>query len=106
MNISCIIIGMKSPASHASYILENKLARQGFMLVAGIDEVGRGCLSGPLVASAVVLPSKCRLKLYDSKTISYQQRQELSKAIYDVALGIGLGWVSNDKIDDLALPGP
>jgi ribonuclease HII len=103
MNISCIIIGMKNPASHSSYRLENKLARQGFMLVAGIDEVGRGCLSGPLVASAVVLPSKCRLKLYDSKTISYQQRQELSKAIYDVALGIGLGWVSNDKIDDFGL---
>ena len=103
MNISCIIIGMKSPASHASYRLENKLARQGFMLVAGIDEVGRGCLSGPLVASAVVLPSKCRLKLYDSKSISYQQRQELSQGIYDVALGVGLGWVSNDKIDDFGL---
>ena len=94
---------MNNPKVQASYSLENRLARQGLVLVAGIDEVGRGCLSGPLVASAVVLPIKCRLKLYDSKKISHSKRQQLSSDIYDVALAVGLGWVSNDKIDEFGL---
>ncbi len=94
---------MNSPKVQASYSLENRLARQGLVLVAGIDEVGRGCLSGPLVASAVVLPIKCRLKLYDSKKISHSKRQQLSSDIYDVALAVGLGWVSNVKIDEFGL---
>ena len=94
---------MNNPKVQASYSLENRLARQGLVLVAGIDEVGRGCLSGPLVASAVVLPIKCRLKLYDSKKISHSKRQQLSSDIYDVALAVGLGWVSNVKIDEFGL---
>jgi ribonuclease HII len=94
---------MNSPKVQASYSLENRFARQGLVLVAGIDEVGRGCLSGPLVASAVVLPIKCRLKLYDSKKISHSKRQQLSSDIYDVALAVGLGWVSNVKIDEFGL---
>ncbi|MEI6169400.1 MAG: ribonuclease HII [Candidatus Saccharibacteria bacterium] len=94
---------MNNPKVQASYSLENRLARQGLVLVAGIDEVGRGCLSGPLVACAVVLPIKCRLKLYDSKKISRSIRQQLSSDIYDVALAVGLGWVSNDKIDEFGL---
>jgi len=94
---------MKKPIPQASYSLEKKLAAQGLMLIAGIDEVGRGCLSGPLVAAVVVLPAQCPLKLYDSKQISRLKRQQLSGEIWATALGIGLGWVDNHMIDDFGL---
>lgn len=62
----------------ASRTLENVLRRNGFLHVAGVDEVGRGCLAGPVVAAAVVLdPSRHIAGLADSKTVPAEEREEL-----------------------------
>lgn len=62
---------------------------------AGIDEAGRGCLAGPVVAAAVVLPPRCALPgLTDSKKLSPQRREQLALSIRSsaVAWGLGLAW--------------
>lgn len=87
----------------ASYVMEKGLHEQGAILIAGIDEVGRGCLAGPLVASAVILPSDFRARLYDSKLIPALKRKQLSDKITSQALGFGLGWVTNAEIDEYGL---
>lgn len=87
----------------AGYIMENKLHREGSILVAGIDEVGRGALAGPLVAACVILPANLRLRLYDSKLIPAIKRQDLSIKIRERAIGYGLGWVTSQEIDDFGL---
>lgn len=68
------------------------------MITVGIDEVGRGCWAGPLVAGAVVLARPIP-GLKDSKKLSKLQRERLSKMIYDEALAVGLGWVWPVDID-------
>ena len=56
--------------------LENALRRMGFNYVAGVDEVGRGCLAGPVVAAAVVLdPSRYIPRVCDSKTVTALERE-------------------------------
>jgi len=87
----------------ASMRLENSLRREGATLICGIDEVGRGCLAGPLVAGAVVLPSNWRLRLRDSKLLTRTARESLSEKIQAKALGYGIGWVSNVEIDELGM---
>jgi ribonuclease HII len=72
------------------------------MLTVGIDEVGRGCLAGPLVAGAVVFGRPMR-KLRDSKQLTKLQREKLADRIHKSALCCGLGWVSPAEIDDLGL---
>ncbi|HTM23821.1 MAG TPA: ribonuclease HII [Vicinamibacterales bacterium] len=58
--------------------LENTLRRMGFVYVAGVDEVGRGCLAGPVVASAVVLdPDRYIPRICDSKTVTAPERERL-----------------------------
>ena len=69
----------------------------------GLDEVGRGCWAGPLVAVAVAWPVKSPLVLTDSKKLSAQTRQQLTKAIIIKSLGIGWGWISPRTIDDRGL---
>jgi ribonuclease HII len=74
------------------------------MLTVGIDEVGRGCWAGPLVAAAVILPSDFRLEdgpleLRDSKKLTKLQREKLNEIIQKEALAIGIGWVSPEAID-------
>jgi ribonuclease HII len=82
---------------------EDLCREQGFNLVAGIDEVGRGCLAGPVVASAVILPAKTkgdwRRKVRDSKLLTPEQREYLNPFIYEAALAIGTGVVAPDVID-------
>lgn len=87
----------------ASMRLENSLRREGATLICGIDEVGRGCLAGPLVAGAVVLPSNWRGRLRDSKLLTRIQRERLSEKIISKSLGFGLGWVDNVEIDGLGV---
>ena len=87
----------------ASYSMENKLRRSGKVLICGIDEVGRGCLAGPLVAAAVVLPEGCRLRLNDSKMLNREARELLAPKIRAKAVGYGIGWVSNTEIDEMGM---
>lgn len=68
------------------------------MVTVGIDEVGRGCWAGPLVAGAVVLREPIK-GLKDSKKLSKLQRERLATQIEAEALAIGLGWVWPEAID-------
>lgn len=68
--------------------------------IAGIDEAGRGCLAGPVVAAAVILPERYDLPgLGDSKTLSAARRETLAPAIRQCALAWGLGVVWQGEID-------
>ncbi len=67
----------------------------------GIDEVGRGCLAGPVVAAAVIFKSETDTDLYfDSKTISEPQREILSASIHQHHW-VGIGWSSVEEIDEI-----
>ena len=79
---------------------EKELYKQGLTLVAGVDEVGRGPLAGPVVAAAVILPKKCKIKgLNDSKKIPKKKHWEIFQAVQDQALSIGIGIMDNQVID-------
>lgn len=71
-------------------------------MIVGIDEVGRGCWAGPLVAAAVVLDEPID-GLTDSKKLTRLQRKALAKEIYLNARAIGLGWVDARRIDVIGL---
>lgn len=71
-------------------------------MVVGIDEVGRGCWAGPLVAGAVALNQSIG-GLKDSKALTKLQRSKLSQEIYKQAAAVGLGWVSAQEVDTLGL---
>ena len=74
----------------------------GYRRVAGIDEVGRGPLAGPVVAAAVILPTRHRLiGLNDSKQLSERERERLYAAILEHAVGIGIGRADVAEIDQL-----
>jgi ribonuclease HII len=75
---------------------------RGFRRVAGVDEVGRGCLFGPVVAAAVVLdPARPIEGLQDSKAIPAGLREQLSALIHERALAVSIGSVDNVQIDRL-----
>jgi ribonuclease HII len=81
---------------------ERELNRQGFKFIAGIDEVGRGPLAGPIVAAAVILPPVIDLPgLTDSKLLSPKQREILFLKIKHQAIAVGLGKVSHRTIDQI-----
>ncbi len=70
--------------------------------VCGIDEVGRGPLAGPVVACAVILPKDCKiLYLNDSKQLTAKKREELFDIIMEEAVGVGIGCVSHERIDEI-----
>jgi len=83
---------------------EVKLRAQGYQLIAGIDEVGRGALAGPVVAAAVILPCQIDMpwlnQVRDSKQLSPAKRQLLFGHIYEVAISVGIGMVRHEVIDD------
>jgi len=72
------------------------------MITVGIDEVGRGCWAGPLVAGAVVLAEPIK-GLNDSKKLSKKQRERLAAEIQIQAMAIGLGWVSAEELDNVGI---
>ncbi len=85
-----------------NYQYERNLRRQGISLIAGVDEVGRGPLVGPVVAACVVLPEKFELEgLTDSKKLSEKKREYFDQEIKRQALGIGIGIVSEKRIDEI-----
>src|SRR4051812_39169277 len=76
------------------------LMAEGYQLIAGIDEVGRGCWAGPVVAAAVILPPRAALPgVHDSKLLSALQREAAARLIKARALAIGIGWVAPPEID-------
>jgi len=83
------------------YERERELAESLRGWVAGVDEVGRGPLAGPVVAAAVVLADARIDGLADSKTLEAAERERLFREIVAVAPGIGVGWSTTRRIDRL-----
>jgi ribonuclease HII len=80
--------------------LENAIRRMGFVNVAGVDEVGRGCLAGPVVAAAVVLnPLRYVPRVCDSKTVTALERDHLYDRITRTAVSWGVAAAEPDEID-------
>ena len=99
-----------------NFDLERGLRQQGLSLVAGVDEAGRGCLAGPVVAAAVILPPELLttdeaslptwLSLVDdSKKLTRLQRQTALEQIEAHAIGIGVGSASPREIDSRGIVG-
>ena len=81
---------------------EKELYVQGIQLIAGVDEVGRGPLAGPVVAAAVILPENCKIPgLNDSKKIPKSKHQAIYQAVLDQALSVGIGIKDNQVIDQV-----
>ena len=79
---------------------ENKLKKQGYQYIAGVDEAGKGAWAGPIVAAAVVLPTELRIAgVNDSKLLSPVQREKLFVKITKQALAWQTGIVSEKVID-------
>ncbi len=80
---------------------EKTLRNNGFRTIAGVDEVGRGALAGPVYAAAVVLDGNGDYgQIRDSKALSAKKRRMLAEIIHSEALGVGFGWVSETEIDE------
>lgn len=82
---------------------ETRLWQQGLNGIVGVDEVGRGCLAGPVIAAAVLLPSFCPMLagVNDSKKLSRSKREKLFAQIQQQALAIGIGQASVEEINTL-----
>ena len=85
-----------------NYKYERELNENGIELIAGVDEVGRGPLIGPVVAAAVILPKNYELTgLTDSKKLSEKKREAFYEMIKRDALAIGIGVVDEKRIDEI-----
>lgn len=85
---------------------ERRLWTDDYERVAGLDEAGRGCLAGPVVAAAVILPRETEIPVVkDSKALSEPERLEARDEIEDQAVAIAIGCCSPDEIDDLNILG-
>ena len=85
-----------------TYSLERSLRQKGYQLIAGLDEVGRGPLAGPVVAACVILQENCDNSSYvDSKTINAKNRSRLYKELQQNGAQISVGVVSEADIDRL-----
>ena len=86
-----------------SFTEEKRLEAQGYHLIAGVDEAGRGALAGPVVAAAVILP--CRIdapwldQVKDSKQLSPAKRELLFHNIHQIAISIGISLAPPEVID-------
>ena len=88
---------------------ERLLWKQGYLRVAGVDEVGRGPLAGPVMAAAVVFPPSFRTRLLpglrDSKQLTAKARERLAPQVRRFAAGVGIGSASPSEIDALGIVG-
>lgn len=86
--------------------IENQLFASGHATVAGIDEVGRGAIAGPVCVGVVVVTATCGdipLGLTDSKLLSAKRREELCQPVTDWAHAASLGWASAGEIDEYGI---
>ncbi|AOT68380.1 ribonuclease HII [Geosporobacter ferrireducens] len=84
------------------WFYEKELAKEGYRMIAGLDEAGRGPLAGPVVAAAVILPFDLFIDgINDSKKISEKKREKLYDIINEKALAVGVGIVENNVIDEI-----
>lgn len=84
------------------FALEEAIRNEGYLSVCGIDEAGRGPLSGPVVAAACILPDGCEIPLLnDSKKLTPKQRDRLFDEIREKAVAYGIGSASPEEIDEI-----
>jgi ribonuclease HII len=84
------------------YAFDESIRKNGFSIIAGIDEAGRGPLAGPVVAAAVILSTRIRIDgIRDSKKIRQKERESLFYKILVSAEDIGLGIVDSEEIDKI-----
>ena len=82
--------------------IENELYREGFQVICGVDEAGRGPLAGPVCAAAVILPMGLEIPgLTDSKKLTDKKRRELFPIIKEQAIAYGIGLASHEEIDEI-----
>lgn len=85
-----------------NYQFEKKLYEEGYKYIAGIDEVGRGPLAGPVVACAVIMPKGCYIEgVTDSKKLTHKKRQQLKQEIMEKAVAIGISFIDELTIDEI-----
>lgn len=81
---------------------EQQLWDEGFERIMGLDEVGRGCLAGPVVAAGVIFePGTYEKEIRDSKTLSLDEREDLVEKIRDIAVFWTIQWCMPSEIDEL-----
>lgn len=95
----------KQPTSKPTFEFETRLWDTGLQHIAGVDEVGRGCFAGPVVAAAVILPSSFNAtdKINDSKKLSPKVRLELAAIIKEHALAYSIAEISVPVINELGI---
>ena len=82
--------------------IENTFSQQGYNVICGVDEAGRGPLAGPVCAAAVILPSNLEIPgLTDSKKLTDKKRRELFPVIKEQAIAYGIGLASEKEIDEI-----
>jgi len=90
-----------------SFIEEETLLAQGIRFIAGVDEVGRGSIAGPVVAAAVILPDSFKAswlaEVRDSKQLCPAKRETLASCIRETAIAFGVGVVSHKLIDTMGI---
>lgn len=85
-----------------TYEIERKYAAEGYTAICGVDEAGRGPLSGPVVAAAVILPDGLVIEgLNDSKKLTAKKREKLYDVVIENALAYGIGYATPEEIDEL-----
>jgi len=82
--------------------IENSLYSNGYQVICGVDEAGRGPLAGPVCAAAVILPNGLEIPgLTDSKKLTDKKRRELFPIIKEQAIAYGIGFASHEEIDEI-----
>ena len=98
---------MKKTCLRPSFETEIKLRSEGHALIAGVDEVGRGALAGPIVAAAVVFDVEKKFeglnRIIDSKRLSKEDREDIEKIVRREAISIGIGSVEVSEIDKFGI---
>ncbi len=92
------------PKVREPLVLERQLLARGHKIIVGIDEVGRGCLAGPVVAAAVVIDCEklsIASKIRDSKKITPENREKYFEIIQQEAVSIGVGFIDHQVIDQI-----
>ena len=82
--------------------IENSIHSEGYEIICGVDEAGRGPLAGPVCAAAVILPMGLEIPgLTDSKKLTDKKRRELFPVIKEQAIAYGIGFASEEEIDEI-----
>ena len=84
------------------WAIEETCFKEGFQIICGVDEAGRGPLAGPVCAAAVILPPHLEIPgLNDSKKLTDKRRRELYPVIKEQAVAYGIGFASHEEIDEI-----